>query len=408
MTVEQILSLGPALADYLDQFSDCFGRSEPCQHLLHYVRGQLSNLQRKSVEPIALFNDVAPRTLQEFLNTDEWDHPKLRDHVQQIVARDHADPQAIGVLDDSGHPKKGKKTAGVQWQYCGRLGKTDNCVVTVHLSYSSYDTRFRTMLDSDLFLPEGWHEDRVRCQEAGIPESVVYRPKYDIALAQLDRARANGVHLAWINADIWYSEKPKFLAGLEERGYHYVVEIPRNLQGWLYNPGPNPRHPARAVEELCKHARPMTSQEWIPFHIKDTQKGPVVRKVKAAPFWLQRGDQVLGPYWLMIAYDPLHPEEEKWFLSNARQEARLETLLHVAFARWPIERCLEDKKSELGLSHFEVRKYQAVLRHLLITLVSHLFVARQTQRLRGEKPGPHFVPGSRCRQRPGHRFTFSS
>jgi len=95
------------------------------------VRGQLSNLQRKSVEPIALWNNIAPRTLQEFLNTDVWDHPRARDRVQQLVARDHEDPKAIGILDDSGHPKSGKKTPGVQWQYCGRLGKTANCVVTV-------------------------------------------------------------------------------------------------------------------------------------------------------------------------------------------------------------------------------------------------------------------------------------
>jgi len=397
MTVDQIESLTPALADYLAEFADCFGRREPVQHLQHYVRGQLSNLPRKSVEPIALMNNIAPRMLQEFLNTDVWDHSKLRNHVQQIVARDHADPQAIGVLDDSGHSKKGTKTAGVQPQYCGRAGKIDNCVITVHLSYSSFDTRFRTMLDSDLFLPESWSDDRPRCRVAGIPDTVVYRPKYDIALEQLDRARANGVHFGWINADIWYSQKPKFLAGLEERQYRYVVEIPQNLRGWLYDPGRHPHHPARPVQELCQQSKPMSKQDWIPFHVKDTENGPMVWKVKAASFWLPRGDQILGPYWLIAAYDPLHPTDEKFFLAHAPQDTRLETLLHVAFARWPIERCLQDKKSELGLSHFEVRNYQPLLRHFWITLVSHLFLARQTQRLRGKKSRHHSLPSSRGR-----------
>jgi len=124
MTIDQILSLGPALAEFVDQFSDCFGRSEPRSHLANYIRGQLSNLPRKSVEPIATFVGVAPRTLQEFLATDAWDHEKLRDRLQQIVARDHADPQAIGIIDDSGHPKKGNKTACVSRQYCGNRGKT--------------------------------------------------------------------------------------------------------------------------------------------------------------------------------------------------------------------------------------------------------------------------------------------
>jgi SRSO17 transposase len=402
MNTDQLLSLGPALAEFLDEFADCFGRSEPRAHLGHYIRGQLSGLQRKSVEPIALFNNVAPRTLQEFLRSDVWDHSRARDRVQQIVARDHEDPKAIGIIDDSGHSKSGKKTPGVQWQYCGRLGKTANCVVTVHLAFSSFDTRFRTMLDTEVFLPESWDHDRERCRQAGIPDDVVYRPKYRIALELLDRAEANGVHLEWITADTWYSEKPEFLAGLEQRQRRYVVEIPRNLHGWLYNPGPQPRHAARGIEELCHHAKQMTHQEWAPFHIEDTEKGPMVWMVKSAPFWLRRGSQVLSGYQLIWAYDALSPEEEKWFLVWDPLEDKLETWLHVGFARWPVERTLEDKKSELGLSHFEVRKYQALMRHLYITMVSHLFLARQTERLRGEKPGHHAEPDPRCRQRTGH------
>jgi len=402
MTADEIFSLGPALADFLTEFAGCFGRSEPREHLHHFVRGQLSNLQRKSVEPIALFNNIAPRTLQEFLNSDVWDHPGVRDRVQQIVARDHEDPKAIGIIDDSGHAKSGKMTPGVQRQYCGRLGKTANCVVTVHLAFSSYDTRFRTMLDTEVFLPESWNNDRERCRKAGIPDAVVYRAKHHIALEQLDRALSNGVHLEWITADSWYSEKPDFLAGLEQRDRRYVVEIPRNLHGWLYNPGDSPRYPARGVEELCHHAKPMTHQKFTPFHIKDTEKGPMVWKVKAAPFWLSRGDKVLGGYHLIWAYNALHPDEEKWFLVWDPLDDKLETWLHVAFARWPVERTLEDKKSELGLSHFEVRKYQAVLRHLYITMVSHLFLARQTERLRGGKTRAHAEPGTRCRQRAGH------
>ena len=401
MTVDQILALEPALAKFLGEFGDCFGRSEPREHLCHYVRGQLSSLQRKSVEPIATFNNIAPRTLQEFLNTDVWDHPRARDRLQQIIAREHEDPKAIGIIDDSGHPKSGKKTPGVQWQYCGRLGKTANCMVTVELAFSSFDTRFRTMLDTELFLPESWSNDRARCREAGIPDDVVYRPKHLIALELLDRAQANGVHLEWINADIWYSEKPDFLAGLEQRHYRYVVEIPRNLRGWLYNPGDEPRHPARGVEELCHSAQPMTRQEWTPFHIKNTEKGPMVWQVKSAPFWLRRGAQVLSGYHLLWVYDPLHPDEEKWFLVWDPLEDKLETWLHFGFARWPVERVLQDKKSELGYSHFEVRKYQAVMRHLYITMVSHLFLARETQRLRGEKPAAHAEPGPRRRQRTG-------
>ncbi len=394
MTPAQILSLGPQLADFLGAFDGCFTRSEPRGHLASYVRGQLSDLPRKSVQPIADFSGTPRRTLQEFLDWSPWSHSGLRDCVQRIVAHEHADPQAIGILDDSGHPKSGSKTACVQRQWCGNTGKIDNCVVSVHLSYASFDTDFRAMLDSDLFLPEHSWNDPDRRTEAGIPDDVVYRPKYDIALAQVRRALANGVSFAWLTADEWYASCPEFLAGLEAMQQRYAVEIRRSFHGWLCDPRGETRAVYRDVETLCRYSRAMLRQPWQRVYLKDTAKGPKVWEVKRAPFWLQRDDQVLGPYWLICARNVLDPTEVKYFLSNAAPGTPLEVLLHVAFARWPIERCLEDEKDELGLSHFEVRKYEAIMRHLSVTQVSHLFLARQTTRLRGEKSGDHAVPGA--------------
>ena len=402
MTPAQILSLGPQLADYLGEFDDCFARSEPRGHLASYVRGQLSDLPRKSVQPIADFNGTPRRTLQEFLDWSPWEHAPMRDRVQQIVVRDHADVQAIGIIDDTGHPKSGTKTAGVQRQWCGNTGKIDNCVVTVHLCYARFDTQFRTMLDSDLFLPEHTWDDAERRAEAGIPDAVVYRPKYDIALEQVRRALGNGLSFGWFTADEWYASCPAFLAGLEALEQRYVVEVRRNFHGWFCDPRSETRAVYRDVETLCRHSRAMLRQPWQRVHLKDTEKGPVVWEVKRTPFWLQRDDQVLGPYWLIHARNVLDPAEEKYFLSNASPGTPVEVVLHVAFGRWPMERTLEDDKDELGLSHFEVRKYDAIMRHLSVTQVSHLFLARQTERLQGEKSGAHAEPSPRRRQRAGH------
>ena len=397
MTIDQILSLGPALAKFVDQFSDCFGRSEPRGHLAGYIRGQLSDLPRKSAGPIAVFAGGAPRTLQEFLGTDEWNHEKLCDRLQQIVVRDHADRQAIGIFDDSGHPKKGNKTACVSREYCGNTGKIDNCVVTVHLTFAGYDNGFRTMLDSTPFLPEkGWDEARRR--EARIPDEIVYRPKYTIALEQLDRALSNGVRFGWTTADEWYARMPVFVDGLEQRRQRFVLEVPRDTLGWLFLPGNSPASPKR-VDNLCRYSRSMLRQAWSRFHVKDTGNGPMVWEVKAAPFWMRRGGKLCGPYWLVWARNVLDPEEEKFFISNAAPGTPLEVIMHVAFSRWPIERCLEDEKTELGLSHFEVRSYPSILRHLLITQVSHLFLAQQNCRLRGEKSGHYDLPGAHSRRR---------
>lgn len=397
MNVEQIMSLGPQLALYLDDYADCFGRAEPRGHLYTYVRGQLLDLPRKSIEPIALANDVRPRTLQEFLGTDVWDEEQMRDRLQQIVARDHLQHDSIGIVDDSGHAKCGSHTACVSRQYSGRSGKVDNCVVTVNFSLTSFDTRFRVMLDSVPFLPECWDADQERRRRAHIPDDVRYRPKYDIALEELDRARGNGVFLSWLLGDCWYGQKPKFLAGLHRRQQRFVMEIPCNFRCWSYDPNSAARElPAKEVRNLARYSKHMMQQAWTRVYLKDTEKGPLVWEAKAMPVWVALEGEVVGPWWLVWARDATDPSQEKFFLSNASAGVPFEMILHVGFARWPIERCLEDEKSELGMSHFEVRKYPSICRHLIMTMVSHLFLSRETNRLRGEKWGNHDLSGAGC------------
>lgn len=276
MTAQQIRALAPRPTEYLDEFADCFVTFDTCHHLREYVKGQLSDLPRKSVEPIAHAMDVPPRTLQEFLSWSVWDQDRLRDTVQRLVARDHAQEQAIGIIDESGHPKKGKKTACVQRQYCGATGKVDNCVMSVHLCYASFDTKFRAMLDSDLFLSENvW--DAQRRQEAGILEALVYRPKHLIALEQLGHALDNGLHLGWVTADIWYGEKPAFIQGLEALGQRFVPEIPKNLMGWV-RPPPDAQTPCGQVQNLVRWSVPMVRQPWLDLHIKDIGMGAMSSK----------------------------------------------------------------------------------------------------------------------------------
>src|ERR1700676_3278981 len=231
MDAKQIRGIEPLLKKYLTHFAGCFPDPRTREHLDVYVCGQLSDLPRKSVEPMALRAGMAPRTLQQFLSLLEWDRPLMRDRLQKLVAQEHVCPHSIGILDDTGCPKKGNKTPGVQRQYCGATGKVDNCVVTVHLGYTADD--FHCLLDNELFLPEDWDNDRERCRAAGIPDTVVYRPKWQIALEQYDHAVANGVRFAWLTFDENYSNKPELLRGFHRRGQHYVGEVPKNHRGWL-------------------------------------------------------------------------------------------------------------------------------------------------------------------------------
>jgi SRSO17 transposase len=234
----------------------------------------MSDLPRKSVEPIALASGTAVRTLQEFLSQHVWDHARMRDQLQQRVAREHlpppgsrADPLGvIGLIDETSSVKKGDQTPGVQRQYCGHSGKIDNCIVTVHLACLC--EQFKTLLDADLFLPqESWSADRDRCRDAGIPDDLVYRPKSEIALAQYRRALANGIRFDWLTFDEWYGSKPAFLAELERLGQRYVAEVPCSTRCWptlpKYHSSQAPFAAKRADNAArysrCSHGRPSAS-----------------------------------------------------------------------------------------------------------------------------------------------------
>ncbi len=174
MTLEQIAALGRELVAFLGLFADCFGRREARELLRVYVKGQLSDLRRKTAEAMALRFGRAPRTLQRFLESIKWDEEKLRDRCQQIVATDHADSEAIGVVDESGVAKSGKETVGVGRQWNGNRGKVDNCVVGVHLSYAA--PGFQCLLDSALYLPKDWANDAVRRKKTTFPTRWSFAP----------------------------------------------------------------------------------------------------------------------------------------------------------------------------------------------------------------------------------------
>jgi SRSO17 transposase len=412
MDAKQIRRLEPELAVYLREFDSCFGRVEPARHLRTYVCGQLSDLHRKSIEPIADAAGIKPRDLQHFLSLHQWDEDRMRDALANIVARDHGHPCSIGVLDETGHPKKGEKTPGVQRQWCGNTGKQDNCVVTVHLGYAAGD--FHCLLDAELFLPQSWADDRDRCRRACIPEDMTHRTKWRIGLELIDRAVANGVRFEWMTFDEGYGQTPAFLFELDQRGRRYVAEVPPCFTGWLRQPQllhknhhrPKTGRPrkvprlkaqspsASSVQNLLGHSPILRAIPWESFHVKDTGKGPVVWQAKAAPFHLKREGLPTRPHWLIVACNRLNPDEVKFFVSNAPQSTPLEVLLHVAFNRWRVERCFQDEKDQLGLSHFEVRNYLSLRRHWILTAVSHLFLANVHQKWRGKKSGTDRLPAS--------------
>jgi SRSO17 transposase len=363
------------LQKFLSEFADCFARSEPRKHLCTYVQGPLSDLPRKSIEPRALAAGVTPRTVQNFVSQLRWDEPRLRDRTPWIVARDHAHPRAIGIVDESGNPKKGQHPAGVQRQGCGNTGKRDNGGV-------------------------------------GVPEEVVFRTKPALALAQIGHAIRNGIRGAAWTFDEFYGRGQEFLDGRRELGQNFVGEIPCEATGWrqepqvLQPPGPRRRPPggparryprlarknlpAREVRHLVVYSPVFRRQRWQKFRIKDGEKGPVVWEVKHAPFYRKQGRAGLpGPAdTLIVARNVLDPQEIKYFRSHLVVDGPtvpLEGRRWVGFCRSPIERCFEIAKSELGMDHFEMRSWRGLHRHGYLTQVSPLFWARVPQQPREKK-----------------------
>jgi SRSO17 transposase len=411
MDAEWIRSLRPRLKSLLKRFDDCFSRNETRGHLSVYIEGQLSDLPRKNCEPIADAVGMPPRTLQQFLSLLEWDHGLMKTKLQQLVAAEHAGPHGIGIIDETGCPKKGEKTPGVQRQWCGATGKKDNCVVTVHLAYARDD--FHCLLDSELFLPESWSDDRPRCGAADIPGEMVHRPKTDIALELYDRARSNGVTFEWLTFDEGYGKSVGFLTALRERRQQFVAEVPVAFRGWIRPPrvthrrrGPTGRprqtprlvarsRPFLSVAEHLKQTPELRDQAWRRFRVKEGEKGPLVWEAKHLWFYPNGPDDVpLAPLHLIVARNVLEPEKIKFFVAAAPRDTPLTVLLHVAFSRWRVERSFEDQKTELGFDHFEGRSYIGLMRHQTISALTHLFLSQVHQAWRGEKPGTHCLPNS--------------
>jgi len=413
MDAKQIRSLKTELQKYLKRFDQCFKRGRTRGHLPVYVAGQLSALPRKNCEPIADAAGMPPRTLQQFLSLLDWDHDLMKTKLQQLIAGEHASPHSIGILDETGCPKKGEKSPGVQRQWCGATGKKDNCLVTVHLGYAVDD--FHCLLDSELFLPESWSNDRPRCQAASIPDDMVHRTKPQIALELYDRARSNGVAFAWLTFDEGYGRNLEFLAGLRSRGQKFVAEVPVTFAGWVQPPQVTSRSdrqpgrgrprktprcvpssaPSQSVREHLQSSPELRDQPWQAFHVKDGEKGPLVWEVKHVWFYPHDGAGLpLEPVHLIVARNVLDPEKIKYFIAHAPRETPLTVLLHVAFSRWRVERCFEDQKTELGFDHFEGQSYVGLMRHQIITAVTHLFLSRVHQQRRKKKSGVDRVSGA--------------
>jgi len=379
VTSEQLRDIGPALTGFLSHFERFFANRQGVVHLRNYSRGLLSDLERKTAEPLAAYAGVPPRNVQQFLKACAWDDTGLVDAVQRHVwAAIAAQPDdglgTVAVIDETSAVKQGKKTPGVQRQYLGCLGKIDNGIVTVHLA--AVKGGFKALLDGELFLPESWSDDRDRCDAADIPGNMRHRPKWRIAFELFGRADGNGWRFDWMTFDEGYGGKPKFLTLLDLTGQQYVGEVPKTFS-------------CRPEGEAAKSAA----------HALFSRPGVKARKAKAfalshqtgpAAVWqakridVRLGDELRATHQLIKARNR-ETGEVKYFIARSNRRVGLRLLLRVGFTRWHVEHLFRVAKDEVGLTHFEGRSYVSLKRHLALCLTVMAFVSLHTTRLRGGK-----------------------
>lgn len=401
MTEQELLALKPELDRFLAKYAPLFGRPENADHARRFVQGLLHQGERRSVENIAqAIAGGNVRNLQAFLTTGAWHDAQVLAHMRHDVLAVLAEEDAVCNYDETGFPKKGTQSVGVKRQYSGTLGRTDNCQIGVFANYCS--SKGHTFLDRRLFLPQEWAEDKARRQQAGVPESVIFRTKPELALEMLSVAVAEGVPFRWVGGDSVYGDSPTFVQGVRQLGKWYVVDTSADARVWTAEPQvipaeqrPKPKRggrpctqplvvgEAKRVDEVIA-ALPATA--WSRVSVAEGSQGPRVYEYAELWVWFSEGG-LPGPKERLLARRSLAQEPElKYHRSNAPTEVLLAKLATVRGTRWTIEEDIQSGKGECGLDEYETRGWVGWHHHTALSLLALAFLVLQKQRV-GEKRG---------------------
>jgi SRSO17 transposase len=359
------------LRRFLYPYLPLFGRSENRTNADLTIQGLLSNLPRKSVEPLAEFHDVPRRALQRFVGAGSWRYGPLIDLLCEQVARELGRPDGVLIIDPTSFPKKGTDSVGVARQWCGRLGKVENCQVGVFLSYASSEGH--TLIDERLYLPEEWCGDAARRERCYVPEGVVFRTSWELADEML-AARAPSIPHAWILGDDEFGRPGEFRDRLDTRGERYMLDVPSTTSvkvlGQVPHPGrrPNPVHASAWAEAL-------EPKDWTLYTVRDGAKGPLQVEAAWTRVLTNRAHEGRKPNWsreeiLLVIRTVGQCVETKYLLTNAGVDCPLEEKVRAACTRWRVEDCFERAKGEVGLAQYEVRSWTGWHHHMTLSLIA--------------------------------------
>jgi SRSO17 transposase len=349
-----------------------FGRAEPRARVREYVSGLVTGLERKNGWTLAEWaGQVSPDGMQRLLRRADWDVDGVRDDVRAYVAGQLGDRDGVLIADDTGFVKKGIRSAGVQRQYSGTAGRTENCQVGVFLAYAS--PRGHALIDRELYLPQSWAEDRDRCRAAGIPDEVEFVTKPRQAQAMIGRAIAAGVPFAWFTADEIYGQAKYLQAWLEDQDVSYVMAI--RCSDTLTMPGGEQR-----ADELIAAVPP---QAWQKISAGAGAHGP--REYHWARIPVRDRWRPGRGHWLLARRSLSDPAGIAYYACYGPRRSSTADLAWVAGSRWHIEECFQQAKGEAGLDHYQVRSWRAWYAHITLSMLALAWLA--ASRAQAEKRG---------------------
>lgn len=390
------------LKGFHSEFQDCFSRSESRGNFFRYMVGQFSDIERKSIEPIAInVQDAEVRSMQRFVSDVIWDEEKIKHRYRSMVNEDIGDANGVLIFDETGFVKKGDDSAGVGKQYCGTVGKVENSQVGVFAAYAS--RHGYCLLDSRLFIPEKWFTDpysekRAKCN---FPVDLEFKTKPQLAVEMFEELEnEQSIPFKYVTSDTIYGNSPEFIEAVERCvGVTYFVSIAQDALCWLKQPitrkktykYKGQKRTKTVLEKTEKKplklktiARNINDYFWYRRKVSEGTKGQIVYEFTKRRVVLAKDGLPWKQVWLVIKRSLGDNPEYSYYISNAPLSTRLKTFVWLSGVRWAIEQCFEETKTELGMDHYELRKLPGWRHHILTCILAHFFLWHLKIRLGGK------------------------
>lgn len=401
----KVAGLLKKLTVYHHSFANLFHREEPRRWALKYMQGQMLDIERKSIEPMASALDGGSiQGMQQFISDSPWSDAAVIETHQALVAQTLGQADGILILDGCDFPKQGNESVGVAWQHCGALGKIANCQASVVLAYAS--ERGFTLVDRRLYLPEVWFEAdlQARWPEWGIPEDVTFRTRTELGGEMVEAVCRRGqIPFRWVAMDEGFGKSPTLLQRIHAEKRLFFAEIPRITRAWLHRPkvlqpmappSGRPQTHARlasgepASQRVDQLAAALPAKLWRRLIIHEGSKGPLLVDVACTRVVMAEDDLPGRDEWLIVRRTSAQQPVSEWKLyrSNAPADMALNTLARLTAWRWPVETVIEECKGELGFDHYEVRGWRGWHHHTALTLLSHHFLVQVRLDLGADAP----------------------